>query len=124
MTKRRRGEQAGEPKTDQAALPIRWRSVDLDGLEPDIEAWGSDRFQDWSGLWQRICDAHGEDPKVPVDIALELAGLFANQVGDYIEGFARGKEVQVAKCIIYGLFSNYTYPDTDNFDDSTPPDSE
>ena len=124
MTKQRRGKQAEEPKTDQAALPIRWRSVDLDGLEPDIEAWGHDRFQDWSGLWQRICDAHGEDPKVPVDIALELAGLFANQVGDYIEGFPRGKEVQVAKCIIYGLFSNYTYSDTDNFDDSTPPDSE
>jgi hypothetical protein len=104
------------------------KGVDLDGLEPDIEAWGTEKFDEWTGLWQKICDPYGEDPNVPLDVALELASSFANQVGDYIESvaerFPRGAEVTAIKCIIFGLFSSYMFPDTDEVDNSTPPDSE
>jgi hypothetical protein len=104
------------------------RESDLDGLEPEIEGWGSEKFAEWTCLWQRICDPYGEDPNVPVNVAEELASTFANQVGEYIENFAedfpRGAEVTAIKCIIYGLFLAYMYADTDDVDTSTPRDSE
>ena len=101
-----------------------WRSIDFDGVELDIQARAIEARNDMNRVWYAICEASAKDTKLPSRLADEIAGLFSDQLADYIEGFPGEQHRAVARHILYGLLWNELYEDTDAYDDPEDEDSE
>jgi hypothetical protein len=114
-------QQGENTMTDRHKQPrTHWSEIELEVNELDIWSHGTEAFNEMESLWGAILTASGHK-KPSMELAQQVANLFASQLADYINGFPEEAHIAVAKHIVHGIFLSCTTPDTDAYDDTTSP---